>query len=86
MPKSLKIYIFLLVLILIGIIWADATKEKPIDWSESYSLNEKSPFGLLPHTKTHPGGWPRRPRTQPRPVRRLRLQYSPQQGWKHRAA
>ena len=53
MPKSLKIYIFLLVLILIGIIWADATKEKPIDWSESYSLNMKSPFGLYVFNEEH---------------------------------
>ena len=53
MPKSLKIYIFLLVLIFIGIIWADATKEKPIDWRESYSLNEKNPFGLYVFNKEH---------------------------------
>ena len=38
MPKSLKIYIFLLVLILIGIIWADATKEKPIEQTTGSAL------------------------------------------------
>ena len=53
MPKSLKIYIFLLVLIFIGIIWADATKERPIDWRESYSLNEKIPFGLYVFNQEH---------------------------------
>lgn len=46
MPKSLKIYIFLLVLILVGIIIIDANKKVPIDWRPSYSLREKIPFGL----------------------------------------
>lgn len=46
MPKSLKIYIFLLVLILMGIIIIDANKKVPIDWRPSYSLREKIPFGL----------------------------------------
>ena len=46
MPKSLKIYIFLLVLILVGIIIIDANKKTPIDWRPSYSLREKIPFGL----------------------------------------
>lgn len=46
MPKSLKIYILLLVLILVGIIIIDANKKEPIDWRPSYSLREKIPFGL----------------------------------------
>ncbi|MFD2908013.1 DUF4350 domain-containing protein [Flavobacterium ardleyense] len=46
MPKSLKIYLFLLVLIFVGIIWADATKDKPIDWRETYSIKDKIPFGM----------------------------------------
>lgn len=46
MPRNLKIYIFLLVLILVGIILVDANKKKPIDWRPSYSLREKIPFGL----------------------------------------
>lgn len=53
MPKSLKIYLFFLVLIFIGIIWADATKERPINWRESYSLNEKIPFGLYVFNQEH---------------------------------
>ena len=53
MPKSLKLYIFLLVLIFIGIIWADATKEQPIDWRESYSLSDKIPFGLYIFNQEH---------------------------------
>jgi len=53
MSKSLKIYLFFLVLIFIGIIWADATKERPIDWRESYSLNEKIPFGLYVFNQEH---------------------------------
>ena len=46
MNKSIKIYIFILILIFIGIIWADASKEKPIDWTETFSLNDKIPFGM----------------------------------------
>ena len=46
MPKSLKIYIFLLILILVGIIIIDSNKKEPIDWRPSYSLREKIPFGL----------------------------------------
>ena len=53
MPKSLKIYLFLLVLIFVGIIWADATKDKPIDWSETYSITDKIPFGMYVFDQEH---------------------------------
>ena len=53
MPKSLKIYLFLLVLIFVGIIWADATKDKPIDWSETYSIKDKIPFGMYVFDQEH---------------------------------
>ena len=46
MPRSLKIYIFLLLLVLVGIIYVDATQPKPINWTPSYALNDKIPFGL----------------------------------------
>ena len=53
MPKSLKIYLFLLVLIFVGIIWADATKDKPINWSETYSIKDKIPFGMYVFDQEH---------------------------------
>ncbi|MFT7252009.1 MAG: hypothetical protein ACI9FW_001765 [Flavobacterium sp.] len=46
MNKNLKVYIFLLVLILIGIIFVDASRPKPINWTPTYALNDKIPFGL----------------------------------------
>ncbi|WP_338377063.1 DUF4350 domain-containing protein [uncultured Flavobacterium sp.] len=46
MNKSLKIYIFLLVLILIGILFVDANRPKPINWTPTFALNDKIPFGL----------------------------------------
>lgn len=53
MPKSLKIYLFLLILIFVGIIWADATKDKPINWSETYSIKDKIPFGMYVFDQEH---------------------------------
>ncbi|NHN27584.1 DUF4350 domain-containing protein [Flavobacterium jejuense] len=47
MPKSIKIYISILVLILIGIITIDANKPKPVDWSPTFSVKDKIPFGLF---------------------------------------
>lgn len=35
-----------LVLLLIGIIFIDANRPKPIDWSPTYSVKDKIPFGL----------------------------------------
>lgn len=46
MPKSIKIYIFILVLIFIGTVWVDANKQKPIDWKPTYANNDKIPYGL----------------------------------------
>lgn len=46
MPKSLKIYIGILLLILIGVVVIDANRPKPIDWRHTYSLSDKIPFGL----------------------------------------
>ncbi len=46
MPKSLKIYIGILLLILIGIMVIDANRPKPINWRQTFSLNDKIPFGL----------------------------------------
>lgn len=46
MSKSVKIYIALLVALLIAIIYFDATKPKPINWTPTYSVTDKNPLGL----------------------------------------
>ncbi|MEO5777514.1 MAG: DUF4350 domain-containing protein [Flavobacterium sp.] len=46
MSRTLKIYIFFL-LVLIGFcIYVDANKPIPVDWNPSYDLRDKIPFGL----------------------------------------
>jgi len=46
MDKSVKIYLILLVVVILGIVALDSTAPKPINWSPSYSINDKIPFGL----------------------------------------
>src|SRR5690606_30067856 len=46
MNKSIKIYVFLLVLIIIGILYVEAVRPKAINWRQTYSLKDKIPFGL----------------------------------------
>ena len=46
MNRTLKIYIFLLVILIAGVIYVDAVRPKPVDWSPSYVLRDKIPFGL----------------------------------------
>lgn len=46
MNKTIKIYIAFLVLLLVGIIFIDANRPKPIDWSPTYSIKDKIPFGM----------------------------------------
>jgi len=46
MNRQVKIYIALLLLILIGTIAYDSTQPKPIDWTPTYSVTDKIPFGL----------------------------------------
>lgn len=46
MSAKLKLYIALLVLLLVGMVIVDMSKPKPIDWRPTYSLHEKTPFGL----------------------------------------
>lgn len=46
MPKSIKIYIFILVLIFIGVIVIDANRPKPVNWAPTYSVKDKIPYGL----------------------------------------
>lgn len=46
MNKTIKIYIVFLVLLFVGIIFIDANRPKPIDWSPTYGINDKIPFGM----------------------------------------
>jgi hypothetical protein len=46
MNKSVKIYLIFLVVVMIGIIALDSSTPKPINWSPTYSINDKIPFGL----------------------------------------
>jgi len=46
MNRTLKIYLFFLFLLIAGVIYIDAIRPKPIDWSPSYDLHDKIPFGL----------------------------------------
>jgi hypothetical protein len=46
MNRTLKIYIFLLVLLLVAIVVIDINRPKPIDWTPSYSVNDKIPYGM----------------------------------------
>jgi len=46
MNKTIKIYIVFLVLLLVGIIYVDANRPKPIDWSPTYGINDKIPLGM----------------------------------------
>ena len=46
MNKSVRIYLIFLVVVIIGIIALDSNTPKPINWSPTYSVNDKIPFGL----------------------------------------
>lgn len=46
MDKNVKIYIAILVLIFGLILITDKGQPKPIDWTPTYSVNDKIPFGL----------------------------------------
>ncbi len=46
MPKSIKIYVFILILILVGMVSFEANRPKPINWTPTYSIKDKIPFGL----------------------------------------
>jgi hypothetical protein len=46
MHRTLKLYIALLVVLLVTIVVIDSNRPKPIDWTPTYSLKDKIPFGL----------------------------------------
>ncbi len=46
MNKTIKIYIVFLVLLLVGIVYIDVSRPKPINWSPTYGVKDKIPFGM----------------------------------------
>jgi hypothetical protein len=46
MDKSIKIYLIFLLAVILGIVALDSTAPKAINWSPSYSINDKIPLGL----------------------------------------
>jgi hypothetical protein len=46
MNSTLKIYILFLVILVGGIIFLDINTPKPINWTPTYSIHDKIPFGL----------------------------------------
>lgn len=46
MNRTLRLYIALLVMLLVIIVIIDANRPKPIDWTPSFSLNDKIPYGM----------------------------------------
>ena len=46
MQKSLKIYIAILIILLVGIVIIDGSKPIPINWTPTYDTKDKIPFGL----------------------------------------
>lgn len=45
MSKTLKIYLLILVLLIVGAIFIEYSKPKPIDWRQTYNENQKIPYG-----------------------------------------
>ncbi len=54
MNNTIKIYIFFLVLLLVGVIYIDAVRPRPINWSPTFDLKDKIPFGLYVFDKEAP--------------------------------
>lgn len=46
MNRTLKIYIALLVLLLVAIVVIDSNRPKPIDWTPTYFLKDRIPYGM----------------------------------------
>ncbi len=46
MSRSIKIYIFLIVVLVALIALIDSSRPKPIDWTPTYGIADKKPFGL----------------------------------------
>lgn len=59
MNRTLKQYIAFLVLIIVGIIVIDSGRPKPINWTPSYTIQDKIPFGLYVFNKEIPSLFPK---------------------------
>ncbi|MPT35221.1 MAG: DUF4350 domain-containing protein [Flavobacterium sp.] len=59
MNRTLKLYIAFLVLIIVGIIVIDSGRPKPINWTPSYTIQDKIPFGLYVFNKVIPSLFPK---------------------------
>lgn len=46
MSRTLYLYVGILFLLVVGVIWTDYNRPKPIDWSPSYAVHHKKPSGL----------------------------------------
>lgn len=53
MSRTLKVYVFFLLLLIVGVIYIDAVRPKPINWTPSYLLKDKIPFGLHVFNEEH---------------------------------
>ena len=51
MNRTIKLYILLLVLIVVGVVFVEANRPKPINWTPTYSVRDKIPFGLYVFNK-----------------------------------
>lgn len=51
MDKSIRTYLIFLVIVLVSIVALDSTAPKPINWTPTYSINDKIPFGLYVFNK-----------------------------------
>jgi hypothetical protein len=47
MTKTLKIYIVILILLIVGASFMESKITKPINWNPTYGINDKIPFGLF---------------------------------------
>jgi hypothetical protein len=55
MNRTLKIYIFFLFVLIAGVVYVDAVRPKPVDWTPTYNLKDKIPFGLAIFDEQAPG-------------------------------
>lgn len=46
MNRTIKLYIVFLVLLIVAIVFIDANRPKPIDWTPTFGINDRIPFGL----------------------------------------
>jgi hypothetical protein len=55
MNRTIKIYLFFLFVIIALVLYIDAVRPKPVDWSPTYNLKDKIPYGLSVFNEQAPG-------------------------------